>query len=750
MKECYANIIVDISHEKLDKVFQFRIPEELEKDVKIGKVVEFPFGAGNRVTKGFVVGITEQCDYPKEKIKSILRIVEKEMGLEREFILLAEFISKNYGSTMLQALKTVLPVKEKIQAVEESILTLKLSVEDAKRLLRTYEMKNYKAKARLLQSLLEASDYRQKKSYVIKNKIATGAVIKSFEESGIIQVEKERNYRNPQSLLQLQKVFEEKGIQLSEEQSKCVEGIWQESHSFYPPKAHVLHGVTGSGKTVVYMELIRRTLAEGRQSIVLIPEIALTFQTVERFRELFGERVSFMHSKLSKGERFDQFERAMKGEIDIMVGPRSALFTPLKNLGMIVIDEEHEQSYKSETMPKYHAREVAIERARLNHGFVVLGSATPSVETYYKAKVGEYRLYKLRERFENRSLAKVEIVDLREELRQGNRSILSVRLRQLMMERLNKKEQIMLFINRRGFAGFVSCRACGEVIKCPHCDVSLSLHKNGKMVCHYCGHETETKKLCPKCGSKYIGAFKAGTEQIEEIVKREFPMAKVLRMDLDTTRGKEGYGKILSAFGNGEADILIGTQMIVKGHDFPKVTLVGALAADMSLYANDYHAAERTFSLLTQAAGRAGRGEREGDVVIQTYNPENYSIVAAAKQDYDSFYDQEISYRKLSNYPPVRNLLAILMISLKEEALEQFAKEIKDKIIEESTKETVIIGPADAIISKVQDYYRKVIYVKEENYDILTKVKDKVEEYIKEKNDSDCFLQFDFNPMNTY
>lgn len=751
MNECYANIIVDISHEKLDKIFQFRIPKELENYVKAGMVVEFPFGAGNRITKGFVVGITKECDYPKEKIKSILRIVEKEMGMEREFILLAEFISKNYGSTMLQALKTVVPVKEKIQAVEDSILTLKTSKEEAERLLCTYEMKNYKAKARLLQSLLEAPEYQRKKSYIIKNKIATGAVIKSFEESGILQIEKERNYRNPDSLLELQKVFQEKQLFLSEIQKKCVEEIWQESHSFYPPKAHLLYGVTGSGKTVVYMELIKRTLEEGRQAIVLIPEIALTFQTVERFRELFGERVSFMHSKLSKGERFDQFERAMKGEIDIMVGPRSALFTPFKNLGMIVVDEEHEQSYKSETMPKYHAREVAVERARQNHGFVVLGSATPSVETYYKAQRGEYRLHILKERFENRAMAKVEIVDLRDELRKGNRSIISDKLRELVTDRLNKKEQIMLFINRRGFAGFVSCRACGEVIKCPHCDVSLSLHKNGKMICHYCGYETEAKKLCPKCGSKYIGAFKAGTQQIEEIVKKEFPMAKVLRMDLDTTRSKEGHGKILSAFAKGEADILIGTQMIVKGHDFPKVTLVGALAADMSLYANDYHAAERTFSLLTQAAGRAGRGNREGNVVIQTYNPENYSIVAAAKQDYDLFYEQEISYRKLSNYPPVRNLLAILMTSLNEEALEKFAQEIKGKILEEQAVGTAVIGPASASISKVQDYYRKVIYVKQENYDILTKVKDRIEKYMKEeKMDSDCFLQFDFNPMNTY
>lgn len=751
MQELYANIIVDISHEKLDKIFQFRIPEELKEQIKIGMVVEFPFGAGNRVTKGFVVGITQETDYPKEKIKSILRIVDKEMGVEGEFILLAEFISRNYGSTMLQALKTVVPVKEKVQAVEDSILTLKVSEIQAQALVEEYERKHYKAKVRLLEQLLKAPENMLKRSYVVKQKIAAAPVIQSFEEAGIITVEKERNYRNPNVALKLEKVFQEKQMHLTTGQQQCVEAIWQGSKEFYPPKAHLLQGVTGSGKTVVYMELIRRTISEGRQAIVLIPEIALTFQTVERFKELFGNRVSFMHSRLSKGERFDQFERAMKGEIDIMVGPRSALFTPFKRLGIIVVDEEHEQSYKSETMPKYHAREVAIERARRNGGFVVLGSATPSVESYYKAKTGEYRLHTLKERFGKRTLAKVEIVDLREELRQGNRSVISRRLRQLIEDRLKKQEQIMLFINRRGYAGFVSCRACGEVIKCPHCDVSLSLHKNGTMVCHYCGYQTTTKKICPKCNSKYVGAFKAGTQQIEELVKKEFPQAKVLRMDLDTTRNKEGHGKILSAFAKGEANILIGTQMIVKGHDFPKVTLVGALAADMSLYANDYRAAERTFGLLTQAAGRAGRGEKEGTMIIQTYNPDNYSIVAAAKQDYELFYEQEISYRSLSNYPPANNLLAILMTSLNEGALEQFAQKIKEKILEERTEKMAVIGPAEATVSKVQDYYRKVIYVKQENYDILTKVKDKIEKYMKEEmKQQDCFLQFDFNPMNTY
>lgn len=747
----YANIIVDISHEKLDKIFQFSIPQDLEDKVMVGSVVEFPFGAGNRLTKGYVVGITDHCDYDRNKIKSVSRVLEKEQGVEQEFILLAEFIRKNYGCTTLQALKTVIPLKQKVQAVQDSMLTLKLTQAESYKLLSLYQEKHYKAKVRLLQVLLDAPDHAVKKSTVIKAKQATAAVIKSFEEAGVITVTTLRNYRNPKASLTNKPAFPEGKIELTDSQLACVLGIWQDAHSFYPPKAHLLQGVTGSGKTVVYMELIRRTIEEGRQAILLIPEIALTFQTVERFQALFGERVSFMHSKLSKGERFDQFERAMNGEIDIMVGPRSALFTPFKNLGIIVIDEEHETTYKSETTPKYHAREVAIERARQNHGFVVLGSATPSVESYHAAQTGEYKLYQLSERFAGRHMAETEIIDLRQELREGNRSILSRRLQELMKDRLAKKEQIMLFINRRGYAGFVSCRSCGQVIKCPHCDVSLSLHNNGKMVCHYCGYETQEVKLCPKCHSKYIGAFKAGTQQIEEIVKREFPQAAVLRMDMDTTRNKEGHQKILSAFARGEADILVGTQMIVKGHDFPKVTLVAALAADMSLYANDYHAAERTFALLTQAAGRAGRGERKGIMLIQTYNPEDYSIQAAAKQDYQEFYKQEMNYRLLSNYPPAKHLLAILMTSMEPEKLEATALQLKNRLVSANLPDMVLIGPADATVAKIQDYYRKVIYIKHEKYDILTKAKDIVEKYGREElQDGNIFIQFDFNPMNTY
>ena len=525
---------------------------------------------------------------------------------------------------------------------------------------------------------------------------------------------------------------------------------------------YLIKGVTGSGKTEVYMELIAHCIQSGRQAIVLIPEIALTYQTVMRFFSRFGNRVSIINSRLSNGERYDQFERAKNGDIDIMIGPRSALFTPFSNLGLIIIDEEHENSYKSESVPRYHAREVAIEYARMSDAIVVLGSATPSVDSYYKAKTGVYRLLELDTRVDDRPLPKCEIVDLRQELREGNRSILSTRLQELMEERLQNGQQTMLFLNRRGKSAFMSCRACGFVVKCPHCDVSLSEHSGGVMVCHYCGYRQPVPKVCPSCGSKYISGFKAGTQKIEAMVAKRFPQARILRMDYDTTRAKDAYEKILQAFSNHEADILIGTQMIVKGHDFSNVTLVGVLAADMSLHVNDFHAAERTFALLTQAAGRAGRGKLPGNVVIQTYDPDHYAIQTAKEQDYEAFYDKEIEYRRLMNYPPVWNMLLIHVTSPDESECGSVAQRVHDTAaqmishIEKSQSpydrhQIQLIGPADATIAKVNDIYRKVIYMKTSDYAALISVKDGIEQAVKADTAmKNANISFDFNPMSGF
>ena len=495
------------------------------------------------------------------------------------------------------------------------------------------------------------------------------------------------------------------------------------------------------------MRLIGETLKRGRQAIVLIPEIALTYQTLLRFFRRFGDRVSVMNSTLSQGEKYDQCARARNGEVDVVIGPRSALFTPFPNIGLIVIDEEHESSYKSESMPKYHARETAMEVARLHGASVVMGSATPSLETYFRARAGEYTLFTLKERLTGGMLPQVHIVDLREELRAGNRSIFSRKLQELLEERLKKGEQSMLFLNRRGYSGFISCRACGHVMKCPHCDVSLAEHRNGMLMCHYCGFQTAKPPVCPRCGSKYIMGFRAGTQQIEEKLKEMFPGVRTLRMDADTTRTKDSHERILSAFAAGEADVLIGTQMIVKGHDFPNVTLVGAIAADLSLCTGDFRAGERTFQLLTQAAGRAGRGSLPGQMVIQTYQPDHYAIVRAARQDYEGFYEEEILYREMLGYPPAAHMLAVQIYAKEEDKGMRLAE-----LLAQSAKKTPvnlqIIGPAAASIGRINDIFRFVFYVKQQNYDKLIQTKDVLEKEIKRLQPKGETVQFDFDPLN--
>ena len=635
---------------KLDRTFQYLIPEMLADQIHPGTPVEVPFGNGNRHMRGYVVEVTDQPEFDVSRMKSVLRVVREGIPIEGQLIALAAWMRENFGGTMNQALKTVIPVKQKTTEKEKRMIWLKPDAATAKAQLGELQRKHQTARARLMEALLKQSPLPYET--VTQKLNITASVIRAMQERELIRVEHIRNWRNPLDQMKKQGNI----VSLNLTQRRVADEIlsgWQRGDE----RPCLIHGVTGSGKTEVYMEIIKQVVKSGKQAIVLIPEIALTFQTVLRFYNHFGDRVSILNSRMSAGERSDQFERAKSGLLDVMIGPRSALFTPFPNLGVIIIDEEHEAAYKSETVPRYHARETAIARAQMCGARVVLGSATPSVESYDRAKQGQYRLFEMKERVSARPLPSVYTVDLREELRNGNRSIFSDKLRELITDRLEKKEQIMLFINRRGVAGFVSCRSCGEVIKCPHCDVSLNLHNNGKLVCHYCGYEQPMVKECPSCGSPYIGGFKAGTQKIEEMVKRQFPTARVLRMDLDTTRKKGGYEEILSAFANGEADILIGTQMIVKGHDFPNVTLVGVLAADLSLHISDYRAAERTFQLLTQAAGRAGRGHRQGEVVIQTYQPEHYSVVTAAEQDYKAFFEQEIFLREMMHYPPKWHML---------------------------------------------------------------------------------------------
>ena len=669
MAEQYASIIIDISHENVDRVFQYRIPPQLLGEIQVGMQVCVPFGSGNRTRKGYVVDISEKAEYDVTKMKSIAGIVAGSVTADSRIISLAWWMKERYGSTMNQALKTVLPVKRKVKA---------------------------------------------------------------------------RNRQVVRSMVDVQ--IKEAEILLNGEQRQIAEDFCSR-YDRGDRAPSLIYGITGSGKTEVYMEMISHVLKQGRQVIVLIPEISLTYQTVMRFYRRFGSCISVMHSRLSAGERWDQYERARQGETQVMIGARSALFTDFPDLGLIIMDEEHEGAYKSESTPRYHAREVAEKLAGMRDAAFVMGSATPSLEAYTRAREGIYRLYTLKNRAgEGSVLAAAEVVDLRKEMEAGNKSIFSRRLQELIRDRLEKKEQVMLFMNRRGYSSFVSCRSCGEAVKCPHCDVTLTLHNKTRLVCHYCGYTVPLPKKCPSCGSPYLAGFGTGTQKIEELTKAMFPQARVLRMDLDTTSKKGGHQEILSAFAKGEADILIGTQMIVKGHDFPGVTLVGILAADASLYAPDYRSGERTFQLLVQAAGRAGRGKKPGTAVIQTYTPDHYVVKASAVQDYLEFYRQEMGYRKLMKYPPAAHMLSIQIGGKEEELTAHMTEAVAEAVGRRFGQQAELIGPVFAPVYKVNDIYRKILYIKQENYDILIRI----QKYVQNRWDETeicrkLTIQYDFS-----
>lgn len=736
----YAKIIVDISHESVDRPFTYRIPQTLSDSVTIGSCVHIPFGRGNKRIKGYVVAFCDHADFPDEKIKEIESVAVSQEDSEGRMIQLAAWIRQQYGSTMIQALKIVLPVKKTVKPVEKKTIRLLYDKERTLLLLKECQNKHWTAKARIVEELLKetALDYR-----LVKTKLnVSQGTLTALQKQGVIQIESEDHFRDPITIKE--SMQEEKELLLPQKEIVC---DFANEYGRGIRRTYLLHGVTGSGKTEVYIRMIKEVVKSGKQAIFLIPEIALTYQTVLRFYHHFGNRVSIVNSTLSYGEKYDQFMRAKKGELDVIIGPRSALFTPFENLGLIVIDEEHENSYKSEGMPRYHAREVAIQLAKMTGSSVVLGSATPSVDSYYHAKRGAYKLYTLTERATGGDLPLVHTVDLRAELKAGNRSIFSNKLQELIADRLAKKEQIMLFLNRRGYAGFVSCRSCGHVMKCPHCDISLSEHKNGMLVCHYCGYSIKRPPVCPACSSKYLLGFKAGTEQMEEQLKLLFPQIRVLRMDGDTTKTKGSYETILSDFKEGKADVLLGTQMIVKGHDFSNVTLMGIMAADLSLAANDYRAGERTFALLTQAAGRAGRGKSKGEVVIQTYQPEHYSIRHAADQDYEHFYEEEILYRELMHYPPVCHILAVLVYSASQQAAENVAKALA---LRAETDGTILVGPTPAGISKINDLYRQVFMLKSPQKENLIRVRETLEEEMEKYKGNQINIIFDFDPVNPF
>ena len=656
----YAEVIVDISHEAIDKSFSYRIPEDMV--LHVGDPVLVPFGRGKK--KAYVLSIHERVCFPEEKIKDIDSVLDKEFSVEEELLSLAVWMSREYGTGLNQCLKTVIPVKKKV-----------------------------KKRGKPTELLWKA---------------------------------------------------EEAPLSLTKEQANVLEGI---KLAFSKgEKAALLFGVTGSGKTEVYLKLMEEIIRKGKEVIFLIPEISLSFQTRSRIEKRFPGLVSVLHSKMSQGERAESMEKCRSGEVKILMGPRSALFAPFSNLGLIIMDEEQDRSYKSEQAPRYETRDVIRKRGELSSCPVLFGSATPSVQLFSEVEKGKLPCFCLHNRaVEGSALPKMQVVDMRKELEEGNRSIFSRVLEGKIQERLDRGEQVMLFMNRRGYAPFVSCRKCGEALRCPHCDVSLNLHKNGILQCHYCGYQTNLPKICPNCKSKYLAAFGTGTEKLESICHSIFPKAGILRMDRDSTGKKGKYEEILQAFSEEKADILLGTQMIVKGHDFPKVTLVGIIAVDQILLDSDFQAGEWAYQLITQVSGRAGRGEKAGEVLIQSYQPDHPLLELALKQDYLSFYKEEKNYRKRLSYPPFSVMLAMQCIYTEEAYLDYILGKLMPRVqerIRDGGGETY--GPFPATVYKIKDKFRKIIYIKHSNHDIILQLRDYFIQELKQEDKRNLILlQFD-------
>ena len=733
----YADVVIDITNENVDRPFTYAVPESLRDSARPGMPVLVPFGNGGRTKTGYIIALKEETELDPARVKEILGPAGGAVTAETTLIELAVWMHSHYGCMLNQALRTVMPVRNRVAVRKSRLIRSCLPEQELREFAAEMRRKHRAAMARLAEALAESGGSLSYEE--AGRRLSVGiTTLRSLEKQGVITVAEGAGETAP--------LPARPGIVLTEEQAAAAE-IFRADLAAGKQGKYLLFGITGSGKTEVYAEMIREVLSRGRQVILLIPEISLTFQTVERMRGFFGDRVVILHSRLSDGERFEQFRRAADGSADIMIGPRSALFAPFSDLGLIIIDEEHDGAYRSDTVPCYEARDVAEKRAEICGASLVLGSATPSTASFRKAARGEFRLLTLTRRAVQGAVpAEVHVADLREELKSGNRSVFSRILQEKIRDRLARKEQVILFMNRRGYSSFVSCRSCGNAIRCPHCDVTLKLHTGGRLMCHYCGHTEAMPDKCPVCGSPYIAGFGTGTQKLEELTRKMFPEAKVVRMDADAAAGKNAARDILAEFAAGKADILIGTQMVVKGHDFPNVTLVGIMAADTELYVSRYDSAERTFQLLTQAAGRAGRGKRPGDVVIQTYRPEHYAVQCAAAQDYREFFRNEIAYRETGSYPPVMHLLAIQLSSMDEELLTRAAAGYADLLDREGEKYgTMQIGPVNAPVYKVHDYFRKWIYIKHLSYDILVTVKNGTETAFREAFPRGVSALYDFS-----
>ncbi len=746
-----AEVILNSNAKQLNRVFDYQISQELAPKIKLGARVLVPFSNRKELEDGFVINIKESSEY---KVKSIADV--NGVYLDEKNIKLASWMSKRYFCNISDCIKLMLPpgttskiIENRVKEKNANFVYLKKDVEQIEQEIQNKTVKSEKQK-RALQFLMENEGVLISDLETFAD--VSKAVLNTLQKNKYIEIVEKQVERNP---FLHKNIIQDKAFKMTEEQQKAYDAVANAIDDNFNSE-FLLFGVTGSGKTEVYLQLIEKVIKEEKASLMLVPEIALTPQTVDRFIARFGEEnIAVLHSKLSVGERYDQWNKIKKGLAKIVIGARSAIFAPIQNLGLIIIDEEHDQSYKSETTPKYNTREIARYLAKENNISIVFGSATPDLDTYFKAQNGEIELLELTQRANNAKLPEVEIVDLRNELEQGNKTMISGKLHKEIKENLKKHKQTILFLNRRGFSTFIMCRDCGHTIKCKNCDITLTYHANAKKLkCHYCGYEEEIAKECPECHSKNIKYFGAGTQKLEEQIHLLFPQANTIRMDVDTVTKKNSHEEILNKFKNENIDILIGTQMVVKGHHFPNVTLVGVIAADTSLNVDDFKANEHTFQILTQVAGRAGREKEQGKVIIQTYNPDNFSIECAKKQNYKLFYDTEIMLRKQLKYPPFCDIIVIGISSEnKNEAFkitEKLHKYLKNRVISENIGIMLYKG-MPAPIDKIKNKYRFRIIIKcKFGNNTIELINDMINLYnqTKEGKSGIARISIDLNPNN--
>ena len=715
----YCEICLTDAPYALDRPFDYFCPPAMEEKIRPGSLVRVPFGAANHTRLGVVLKLKETTE--SARTKPVQAVLDDRYSPDEEMLGLCLFLKEYTLCTFGEAVRTVLPpgaMSEIPNIRYRKRYALALPEEEVRGLLAAAGRAGIRSdgQRRILEYLLPIGEADADLLRALPS--VTPAHLSALVGKGLLRAETEEEIRNPYAALAKERDTSE--ILLSDAQNtayRAAETLLLED----APRAALLYGVTGSGKTKVIMKLIDRTLSLGKTVIMMVPEIALTPQTVQIFCRRYGERVAVIHSSLSQGERLDAYRRIRTGAVDLVIGTRSAVFSPIPNLGMIVIDEEHEHTYKSESDPKYHARDVAAYRAGHHNALMLLASATPSVESFYKAKEGTYTLIPLRERFGGARLPEAVIVDMREELRLGNTSPISRRLLESLSHTAETEKQAILFLNRRGYHSQISCRTCGDVITCPRCSVSLTYHTGrdgGRMLCHLCGHSESPPKVCPSCGSEHLAYLGYGTQRVEGDLSQFLPGMRVMRMDADTTGEKFAYDRMLEDFRAGHADILLGTQMVTKGHDFPRVTLVGVVLADTSLYVSDFRASERTFSLLTQVIGRAGRAGDAGTAVIQTYSPDNEIIRLACKQDYDTFYEGEIALRRELSYPPFCDMVQLTLSAEREDMLFSAAGNLTDFLKERLSEDPykkypfVVYGPFEAQVYKLNDRFRLRIVVK--------------------------------------